>query len=34
MKKNVKLLVKPPREVKQMVLIVGEGWIPGFIFEG
>ena len=27
--KNVKLLVKPPREVKQAVLIVG--WIPGFV---
>ena len=29
-----KLLVKLPRDVKQMVLIVGGAWIPGFIVEG
>ena len=29
-----KLPVKPFREVKQTVLIVWGGWIPGFVVEG
>jgi len=33
-KKYIKPLVKMPREVRQTVLIVGGGWIPGFGVEG
>ena len=32
--KNIKPLVKMPREVRQMVLIVGGGWITGSAVEG
>ena len=34
MKINVKPPIKPLREVKQTVLIVWGGWIPGFVVEG
>ena len=34
MKINVKPPIKPLREVKQMVLIVGGGWISDFAVEG
>jgi len=34
MKKNIKPLVKMPREVRQTVLIVGGGWITGSAVEG
>ena len=32
--KNIKPLVKPPREVKQTIFIVRGGWIPSFVVEG
>ena len=34
MKINVKPPIKPLREVKQTVLIVGGGWISDFAVEG